>query len=321
MSVMSSAAVVLISSLLVLLQMDLGKGYIPRLPDGISIRIPTESELVSEVAESPDSWFIFSHYLRSGWIFPMPPIVAAFLRLTGLAPCQLNPSAYKIMIALVSMFESRGSTLDARGVAAIATPLRGKTNERVILRHRQSPPLVSNLPSSERGWTLKPLVITGDIWGLSQGGIVPPSAINIDPDFSDLARQDDLSVEQCGILHQLSRSSQDARGWLRWVTTLPEDDRTEVHLAHRMFFDYRSKIFAYVDAEHPTHLIPQVLPEGSGDSINEADAAGEGQASPVTPAPPVGSSPASGSAAGHASTGKSPLPLKPSPKRAHPSGS
>lgn len=191
-----------------------------------------------------------------------------------------------------------------------------------MLRHRHPPSLVTNLPVSEKGWSQKPIILTGDVWGLSQGGIVPPSAINIDPDFSGLAQPDDLTVEQYGILHQLTRLNLEARGWLNWVTVLPEEDRPEVRLALKIFFDYRSKAFAYVDAEHPTRLIPQVLPEGSGDSVNEADVAGGGQASPVTPTPPIfGSTPPSGAQASHPSAGTSPLPPKPSPKRAHPSSS
>lgn len=67
--------------------MDPSKTFIPRLLEGFSVRVPTESELKAEIAETPDSWFIFSKFFKSGWTLPMPSAVAEFLVLTNLAPC------------------------------------------------------------------------------------------------------------------------------------------------------------------------------------------------------------------------------------------
>lgn len=96
--------------------MDPSKIFIPYIPEGFSIKIPTGLETLTESTDSVDSFYIFSHYFESWWSLPLPPIIDDFLRFTNLALGQLLPNAYKALLAGINMFKSKRVNMDAKSL-------------------------------------------------------------------------------------------------------------------------------------------------------------------------------------------------------------
>lgn len=133
----------------------------------------------------------------------MPPTIAEFLTLVNLAPCQLAPNAYKMLAATLCMFKDVGGDLDGRSLAALFYLVKNKNSSKLTLRSRAAPPIVTDLPSSEKGWNSKPLVITEDVWGASADTSLPPAIPCQTTDLPNVGKLNHLSAKNAGLLNEL----------------------------------------------------------------------------------------------------------------------
>lgn len=106
--------------------------FIPKLPEGYSLRIPTSHEASIEMAKGVDLVYVYNHYFISGLVLLKSPIIIDFLRLANFAPCQLLQNAYKTLFVIFRMFESIWASLVVKSLAALYIPTQ--TLEKFFLR-------------------------------------------------------------------------------------------------------------------------------------------------------------------------------------------
>lgn len=103
----------------------------------------------------------------------------------------------------LGMFKGMDGKLDERSLAAMFQLIKNKGTSKLTLRSRTAPPPVSGLPSFEKGWNTKLMVITGDVWGSSIGVALPPFALGHTSVLPNVRKLSDLSAENLAILHKL----------------------------------------------------------------------------------------------------------------------
>ncbi|KAH0853990.1 hypothetical protein HID58_092711 [Brassica napus] len=132
------------------------------LPDDVVIRVPDPEDRVSDfgVDEVP----FYEGYFTSGFRDRIPSLVAKISETLGISPGQLNPPAWRTLIALQNLGDLNGLVI---GVAEVlysySVSLLSGTEWRYHLRPRGKEPLVreilkkerKRLPAFEGNWTEK----------------------------------------------------------------------------------------------------------------------------------------------------------------------
>lgn len=231
--------------------MEVDPSFIPRFPTGISIRMPTEEETLTEVAATPNSWYVFASFFKAGWYLPLPRALAEFLILAKIAPCQLTPTAYRTLLATINLFVAHDRTLSGATLAGLYKMLSfspGKPS----LRPRSLPALITFLPKSDKGWNLKPVVLTCNIWDLPEGSELPPTTHGKDFTILEGIYKGGFSKANLQTLQNLMRLEDEEHRWNKWIEYLPSEKNVNIRKALSRFFSLNAR--NYYDPKVPGKL-------------------------------------------------------------------
>ena len=145
------------------------------IPESAGLRIPRPGELAS----NPEGHSAAFHpaCLEIGVRLPLQPYLRRVLREIGVAPAQLNPNAWRILIGMYSLW--RGMNLPPPTLAEIGHCYRLYSHRSggdgwwalSCCDKRDGEPLITGLPSSNKEWK-KTWFVAGGEWGkdLQLGG-------------------------------------------------------------------------------------------------------------------------------------------------------
>lgn len=122
-----------------------------QIPAKIELKLPTSKERPSDAR--PMEFALYEEVLKGGLRLPLPQIVVDVLNRLGVAPGQLMPNAWKILMACASAWPRAN-----KGVAMIVDEFfacykaSGQQETWVTLQAAVGKGLVAGLPSSVKGW-------------------------------------------------------------------------------------------------------------------------------------------------------------------------
>lgn len=125
-----------------------------QVPAEIELLLPTSTERPSDAR--PGKFALYEEALKGGLRLPLPQVVVDVLNRLEVAPGQLMPNAWKILLACASAWPkvNEGATMTVDEFFA-CYKASGQQETWVTLQAAAGKGLVAGLPSSIKGWRLR----------------------------------------------------------------------------------------------------------------------------------------------------------------------
>ncbi|KAL5573252.1 hypothetical protein UlMin_022849 [Ulmus minor] len=144
-----------------------------RIPQSVEIRVPSHHERVDWVV--PGWTAVYELMFRDGMRFPIPRLIRDVYDHYEIAPSQLMPNAWRVLMSLESLGSRHGVDCEL-GEVLFSYYLKehdvDKGRYKLIARVGRAP-IVTCLRTNDRGWKDRYLFVRGDlVWGpLGPGGV------------------------------------------------------------------------------------------------------------------------------------------------------
>ncbi|KAL5574240.1 hypothetical protein UlMin_023837 [Ulmus minor] len=148
--------------------------YMYRIPQSVEIRVPSHHERVDWVV--PGWTAVYELMFRDGMRFPIPRLIRDVCDHYEIAPSQLMPNAWRVLMSLESLGSQHGVDCEL-GEVLFSYYLKehdvDKGRYKLIARVGRAP-IVTCLRTNDRGWKDRYLFVRGDlVWGpLGPGGVL-----------------------------------------------------------------------------------------------------------------------------------------------------
>jgi Putative gypsy type transposon len=148
--------------------------YMYRIPPNVEIRVPSHHERVDWVV--PGWTAVYELMLKDGMRFPIPRLIRDVCDHYEIAPSQLMPNAWRVLMSLESLGSRHGVDCEL-GEVLFSYYLKehdvDKGRYKLIARVGRAP-IVTCLRTNDRGWKDRYLFVRGDlVWGPRGTGGVP----------------------------------------------------------------------------------------------------------------------------------------------------
>ncbi|KAL5550064.1 hypothetical protein UlMin_000240 [Ulmus minor] len=145
-----------------------------RIPQSVEIRVPSHHERVDWVV--PGWTAVYELMLRDGMRFPFPRLIRDVCDHYEIAPSQLMPNAWRVLMSLESISSRHGVDCEL-GEVLFSYYLKehdvDKGRYKLIARVVRAP-IITCLRTNDRGWKDRYLFVRGDlVWGQRGTGAVP----------------------------------------------------------------------------------------------------------------------------------------------------
>ncbi len=140
--------------------------YMYRIPASVEVRVPSHHERVDWVV--PGWTAVYELMLRDGMRFPIPRLIRDVCDHYEIAPSQLMPNAWRVLMSLESLGSRHGVDCEL-GEVLFSYYLKehdvDKGRYKLIARVGRVP-VVTCLRTNDRGWKDRYLFVRGDlVWG------------------------------------------------------------------------------------------------------------------------------------------------------------
>ena len=158
--------------------------YLYRVPPSVEIRVPSPHERVDWVV--PRWVAVYELMLKDGMRFPIPRLIRDVCNHYEIAPSQLMPNAWRVLMLLESLGNRHGVDCEL-GEVLFSYYLKehdvDKGRYKLIARVGRAP-IVTCLCTNDRGWKDGYLFVRGDlVWGPRGPGGVPGHWKSTSKDF------------------------------------------------------------------------------------------------------------------------------------------
>ena len=148
--------------------------YMYRIPPSVEIRVPSNHERVDWVV--PGWTAVYELMLKDGMRFPIPRLIRDVCDHYEIAPSQLMPNAWRVLMSLESLGSRHGVDCEL-GEVLYSYYLKehdvDKGRYKLIARVGRAP-IVTCLRTNDRGWKDRYLYVRGDlVWGPRGSAGVP----------------------------------------------------------------------------------------------------------------------------------------------------
>ena len=148
--------------------------YMYRIPQSVEIRVPSPHERVDWAV--PSCVAVYELMLRDGMRFPIPRLIRDVCDHYEIAPSQLMPNAWRVLMSLESLGSRHGVDCEL-GEVLFSYYLKehdvDKGRYKLIARVGRAP-IVTCLRTNDCGWKDRYLFVKGDlVWGPHRPGGVP----------------------------------------------------------------------------------------------------------------------------------------------------